>query len=163
MPKARIISALVRVLSFAVAVPFTVAMEHRPAIDALALFCAGGALVAAVPSGMRLDLTYALSGFVLAAACVAFPLAVQHVTLAQPAPPIVAQPLPKSNDASDNWGAYLRSDPRYATPRIDAEASKIPVWLGLAALLAATLGMGFARLGPRTQAVWDPRPRIHLS
>lgn len=146
------------------AVPFTVAMENRPLVDALALFCAGGALIGAVPFGETLDFTHTLGGFVLAASVVAFPLAIEHVTLpAIPSRVPVVATLPASNDASDNWGAYLRSDPRYATPRLDAEVSKLPVWLGLLGLLGVTLGTVMARLGPGTQPAWDPRPRIHLS
>ncbi len=145
------------------ATPFTLAMEHRPLLDVLALFCATGALVDAVPFGEGIDFTHALGGFLLAATCVALPLAVQQM-LPPLAPSHVSQTsAPATNDAGDNWGAYLRSDPRYATPQIDAEASKLPVWLGLAALLASALGMGVTRLGPRTQPAWDPRPRIHLS
>lgn len=152
------------VVAVVAAVPFIVALENRPLVDALALFCAGGALIGAVPFGETLDFTHTLGGFVLAASVVAFPLAVEHVTLPTLAPraPIAAT-LPASSDASDNWGAYLRSDPRYATPRLDAEAAKLPVWLGLLALLSVTLGTVMARLGPTTQPAWDPRPRIHLS
>ncbi len=150
------------VIAVVAAAPFTIALEHRPVIDALALFCAGGALAGAIPRGETLYFRHTLGGFVLAAACVAFPLAVQHLhlpTYAAPAP--VA--LPRSNDASDNWGAYLRSDPRYATLRLGAEASKIPVWLGLAALILMTLGAGTVRQGQRTQDLWDSRPRITLT
>ncbi|HUY41976.1 MAG TPA: glycosyltransferase family 87 protein [Candidatus Dormibacteraeota bacterium] len=145
------------------AVPFTLAMSHRPVLDVLALLCATGALVDAVPFGETIDFTHALGGFLLAAICVALPLAAQQV-LVPPAPSHVSQTsAPATNLAGENWGAYLRSDPRYATPRLDAEASKLPAWLGLAALLVSALGMGVTRLGPRTQPAWDSRPRIHLS
>ncbi len=154
-----------RLLVAAIAtVPFTLAMEHRPILDALALLCGTGALVAAVPIGDIADFTTVLGGFVLAACCVALPLAAQHV-----APPatlthiVVATTPARGDDASENWGEYLRSDPRYAAPRLDAESAKLPAWLGLAALIAVAVGMSLARLGPRTQPAWDPRPRIHLT
>ncbi|HEY9084803.1 MAG TPA: glycosyltransferase 87 family protein [Candidatus Tyrphobacter sp.] len=145
------------------AVPFTVAAEHRPIVDALALFCASGALVATVPFDEPIDFATALGAFVLSAACVALPLLAQRVTL--PAPTSIAAPatLPRSNDAGDNWGAYLRSDPRYSALHPDAEVAKLPVWLGLGALILAAFGLGRSRQGPMTQPAWDPRPRIHVS
>ncbi len=146
------------------AAPFTVAVEHRPAIDALALFCASGALVAAVPSDEPIDFATALGAFVLAAACVALPLLADRVQLPPPEPVSTPSAIAASSgDASDNWGAYLRSDPRYSAFRLDAEASKLPAWLGLAALVAAAFGLGASRVGPGTQPAWDPRPRIHVS
>lgn len=154
-----------RLLVAAIAtVPFTLAMEHRPILDALALLCGTGALVAAVPIGEAADFATALGSFVLAACCVALPLAAQHVVPSVTPTRIAAgTTVARGEDASENWGEYLRSDPRYAATRFDEEASKLPAWLGLAALIAAALGMGMARLGPRTQGVWDPRPRIHLT
>lgn len=146
------------------ATPFAIALEHRPLLDGLALFAAGAALVCAIPEDETIDFTQALGGFVLAAVCVAFPLAVQHVALPAPSPQrIVQQRMQNDQSASDNWGAYLRSDPRYAALQVDAEVSKLPVWLSLLTLLASLLGTGVGRLGPRTQAAWDPRPRIHLT
>lgn len=146
------------------AVPFTVAMEHRPMLDVLALVAAGGALIGCVPLGETLDFVPTLGGFVLAAACVAFSVGLQHVQLPTLPTRAAASVLPaESNDASDNWGAFLRSDPQYAIPELDAEASKVPVWLGLAGVLVAALGMATRRVGPKTQAAWDSRPRIHLT
>ncbi len=145
-------------------VPFTLAMEHRPLLDALALLCGTGALVAATSFGDVADFTTSLGGFVLAACCVALPLVAQHIVPPAPYARAAAATVPaRGDDASENWGEYLRSDPRYAAPRLDAEAAKVPAWFGLAALIAVALGMGTARLGQRTQAAWDPRPRIHLT
>ena len=152
------------VVAVVATMPFTIATDHRPLLDAFALFAGTGALVGAIPIGDPFDVFPALGGFVLAAACVAFPLAVERVALPQlPARVAVRTPAATDGDASDNWGAYLHSDPRYDAPRLDAEVSKLPVWLGLLTLLASLLGMGMAGLGPRTQAAWDPRPRIHLT
>lgn len=146
------------------AVPFTVAMEHRPLLDLLALVAAGGALVGCLPPGETFDFAPTLGGFVLAAACVAFSVGLQHAELPTLPTRIAASALPAtSNDASDNWGAFLRSDPQYAVPQLDAEASKVPVWLGLTGMLVATLGMATRRIGPKAQAAWDSRPQIRLT
>jgi hypothetical protein len=143
--------------------PFTVAAEHRPIVDALALFCASGALIATAPLDEPIDFAAALGAFVLAAACVGLPLLAARIGMSSPTSIAAPAALPANTDASDNWGAYLRSDPRYSAFRLDEEASKIPAWLGLAALIAAAFGLGTSRIGPRTQPAWDPRPRIHVS
>lgn len=144
------------------AAPFTVALGHRPLIDAIALFSAGGALLGALLPEEPLAFVTALGSFVLAAACVAFPLAVEHLDLPATAP-AAAPALAPNQDASENWGVYLRTDPRYASLQPDAEAAKTPVWLGLLVLLGATLVTGLERVSRRTPTSWDRRPGIHLA
>lgn len=146
------------------AAPFSVAIEQRLMVDALALFCAGGALVATTAFDEPLDFVTALGSFVIAAAFVALPLLADRAQ-SPIAPPAAAAhaALPASTDASDNWGAYLRSDPRYDDLRLNSEAAKLPVWLGLVAILAAVLGLGSAHEGRTTQPAWDPRPRIQVT
>jgi hypothetical protein len=146
------------------AVPFVVAGEHSPLVDILALLCATGALVATAPLENVIEFPAALGSFVLAALCVAFPLVAQHVS---PPQAFVADPTPAAapitGDAGDNWGAYLRSDPRYTALHLDEEAAKIPVWLGLASLLVAAFSTGRLREGLKPQRVWASRPRIPVS
>ncbi len=143
--------------------PFTVALSGRLAIDTIALVCGVVAVTAAVRDDEAFHLTRIAGTCAIAAACVAFPLALERAALPQISVPASDAYHVTNADASQNWGAYLRSDPRYATPRLDAEASKLPIWLGLAVLLFAPLTSGLGDLGLKTQAVWDRRPRIRLS
>jgi hypothetical protein len=124
------------------AVPFTLASEHHVLLDALAVACTFGALVSA--STANAARVFPLWPSLAAAAfCVAVPLAAvraAHVPVS-PAPAAVAAMRANAN-ASDNWGAYLRSDPRYAAFQAGAEFAKTPAWLGLISLLVASLSMG---------------------
>jgi hypothetical protein len=130
----------------------------------LALLCATGALVATAPVDGVVEFPAALGSFVLAALCVAVPLAARQFTSPTQFHPIATTANASANaDAGDNWGEYLRSDPRYAALHIDAEIAKIPAWLGLASLVAAAFGMGTLRVGLKSLRTWDSRPGIQLS
>ncbi|MGH7736988.1 MAG: glycosyltransferase family 87 protein [Candidatus Tyrphobacter sp.] len=151
------------VVAVVAAVPFTVALGHSSVIDALALASAGGALVACVADGEKVRWSRAIGAFALAAACVVFAVTLAHVHVPVSHPAAAAQAVPTSTDASVNWGAYLRSDPRYDTLQLAAEAAKAPVWIGLLALLLSLLGTSRPHLGLTTQPAWDRRPEINLS
>lgn len=123
------------------AAPFTLLSEHRLQVYGLGFICACAALwVAVEPDGKQLK--NFVGSLALAGCCVALPAEAAHEAHALPLPRVATIAMPGGSDASDNWSAYLRSDPRYAAFRAGAELAKLPAWLGLAALLAASLGMG---------------------